>query len=324
MALQPREKKSEGVTFLWYGESATGKTPTGLSFPNQILFDSDGGTKFYDEYNDNILTESNTLSFKEMNDDLDELENDVDLFEKIETINIDSATRYHENMKHAALKVVEQRARKAGRLIEGEGLSFKEYGTMGLHYDRFFARLLTYVKMGKNLSYVAEASDETESRTDAQGNQISVKVGVKPNLPKGSKFDFDVVVNTFTKDNKAFGKVEKDRTKTFNIGEIIEMPNHKHWLSAIEKSKLGKVRDKSDIKSFEQTLDEEAESLNGSAVKDADKIKDEIGKIIDSLTTEKKKEIVEAFTKQVGDAKYKGVSDITKLKKYLEVAKSAK
>lgn len=324
MALQKREKKCEGVTFLWYGDSATGKTPTGLSFPNQVLFDSDGGTKFYDEYNDNILSESNTLSFKEMNDDLDELENDDDLFEKTETINIDSATRYHENMKHAALKVVEQRARKAGRLIEGEGLSFKEYGTMQLHYDRFFARLLTYVKMGKNLSYVAEGQDETETRTDSNNNQVSVKVGVKPNLPKGSKFDFDVVVNTYTENGKAYGRVEKDRTKTFSIGDVIEMPNYSHWEEAIKKAQQGKVRNKEDIKSFEQTLEEEADSLNGVASNDLDKIKDEITSIVNGLTKTKKEEIAKEFTKELGDMKYLSVSDYSKLKKYLEIAKKYK
>ncbi|OBG93865.1 hypothetical protein A9X05_09190 [Mycobacterium sp. E3298] len=324
MALQKREKKREGVTFLWYGESATGKTPTGLSFPNQALFDSDGGTKFYDEYDQNILTESNTLSFKEMNDDLDELEGDEELFNQVETINIDSATRYHENMKHAALKVVEQRARKGNRLIEGEGLSFKEYGVMGLHYDRFFARLLTYVKMGKNLSYVAEASDETESRTDALGNQISVKVGVKPNLPKGSKFDFDVVVQTFIKDGKSYGKIEKDRTKTFNIGDIVEMPNYKHWKVAIERAQQGKIRTKEEIKSFDQILSDEAKDLTNVAVDDADKIKDEITKIIIALPQAKQKEVQDAFTAKVGDAKYKSTSDLAKLKKYLDVAQSIK
>ncbi|TVY09885.1 AAA family ATPase [Paenibacillus cremeus] len=322
MALQKREKKREGVTFLWYGESATGKTPTGLSFPNQLLFDSDGGTKFYEEYNDNILMESNTLVFKEMNDDLDDFESDEELFNQVETINIDSATRYHENMKHAALKVVEQRARKSNRLLEGEGLSFKEYGVMGLHYDRFFAKLLTYVKMGKNLSYVAEASDETESRTDAQGNQISVKVGVKPNLPKGSKFDFDVVVQTYTKDGKSFGKVEKDRTKTFNIGDIVEMPNYNHWKAAIAKAQTGRKITKEEIKNFDETLNAEAESLSNPEGNKVDELISKIDTIIATLSQDQKKELAKGLTDKFKTAKYKDVKDEKTLQAMYEYTKS--
>jgi hypothetical protein len=322
MALQPREKKREGVTFLWYGESATGKTPTGLSFPNQMLFDSDGGTKFYEEYNDNILMESNTLVFKEMTDDLDDLESDEELFNKVETINIDSATRYHENMKHAALKVVEQRARKAGRLLEGEGLSFKEYGVMGLNYDRFFAKLLTFVKLGKNLSYVAEASDETESRTDAQGNQINVKVGIKPNLPKGSKFDFDVVVNTYTKDGKSFGKIEKDRTKTFNIGDVVEMPNYTHWKDAIAKAQLGKVTKREDIKNFDDTLDDEANSLNNPLGDKTSELITKIEEVINTLDKDQQKNLAKGLIEKFKTAKFKDVKDAKVLQGMLDFAKS--
>src|SRR5690606_22092594 len=120
-------------------------------------------------------------------------------------------------------------------------------------------------------------------------------VGVKPNLPKGSKFDFDVVVQTYTKDGKSYGKVEKDRTKTFNIGDVVEMPNYKHWQSAIVKAQTGKVRTKDELKSFDQTLEEEADSLNSVASNDADKIKDEITAIINSITKDKQKELVGKF-----------------------------
>ncbi|MEK4006431.1 AAA family ATPase [Paenibacillus sp. FSL H3-0333] len=325
MALQKRENKREGVTFLWYGESATGKTPTGLSFPKQALFDSDGGTKFYDEYNDNILVESNTLVFKELNEDLDDLENDDELFGEVETINIDSATRFHENMKHASLKVVEQRARKGGRLLEGEGLSFKEYGVMGLHYDRFFARLLTYVKQGKNLSYVAEQTDEKENRTDSQGNAVSVKIGVKPNLPAGSKFDFDVVVNTYIKDGKSYGKVEKDRTKTFNIGDEIEMPNYKHWKDAIAKAQTGRIRTKEEIGNFEDQLNKEAEGLNSvTDTAKAQEVIDEIMAVLTPLPNEKKAEFQTAIIKKYGDPKFRNETDPKKLKNMLKLLNDIK
>jgi len=323
MALQKREKKREGVTFLFYGDSGSGKTPTGLSFPNQLLFDSDGGTKFYDEYNSNIITESNTLVFKELNEDLDDFEQDDDLFGSVETINVDSVTRYHENMQHAALRVVEKRARENGRLLEGEGLSPKEYGVMKLNYDRFFARMLTFAKVGKNLVFVAEQSDETENRSDGKGGTINVKVGVKPNMPKGSKFDFDVVVNTYEKDGKSYGKIQKDRTKTFVIGDVVEMPNYSHWEQAIKKAQLGIIRNKDDIKSFDDTISDEVDNLNSGGSKVANLIS-KIDEAIASLPKEKQGQLAAAFkeNEKLGSAKFKDVKDIKKLEEYLRVAKS--
>lgn len=321
MALQKREKKSEGVTFLIYGESGSGKTPTGLSFPNQLLFDSDGGTKFYEEFNENILMESNTLVFKELNEDLDELDNDEELLEQVQTINVDSVTRYHENMQHAALKVVEKRARENSRMLEGEGLSPKEYGVMKLHYDRFFARMLTYAKQGKTLVFVAEQSDETENRSDGKGGTVNVKVGVKPNMPKGSKFDFDVVVNTYMKDGKSFGKIEKDRTKTFNIGDVVEMPNYKHWADAIARAKQGTVRSKDEIKTLDAQLDSEMDDLNSGGNKTTAIIQ-KIETVIGKLPKEKQKELAKAFTDKLGSPMFKDVKDVSKLNEYLKVAET--
>lgn len=321
MALQKREKKREGVTFLFYGLEATGKTPTGLSFPKQILFDSDGGTKFYGEYDKNILMESNTLVFKEMNEDLDDLERDEDLFNEVETLNVDSITRYYENMQHAALKVAEQRAMKAGRAVEAEGISVKERGVMKLHYERFFARLLTYVKMGKNLVFVAEQTDLNENRTDAAGNQTSVKVGIKPNMQKDSKFDFDVVVNTYTKDGKSFGKIEKDRTKTFQIGDVVEMPNYSHWEDAIQKAREGKIRTKDDIKSFDDTINKEVSSLKDESGDNVQEVRDQIQRIIDSSSKEKQTKLAEAFKANFKTMRFKEETNVKILEGMLKIAR---
>lgn len=323
MVLQSREKKSEGIAFLIYGDSATGKTPLGLSFPNQILFDSDGGTKFYDEFNENIILESNTLIFKEMLDDLDELENDLDLFKKVETINIDSATRFYENQKHAALKVVEQRALNKGRLPEGEGLSAKEYGVMKLHYDRFIAKLLMMVKLGKNLVYIAESTEETTTKTDFDGKQITTITGIKPNLPKGSKFDFDVIVYTFNKDGKSYGKIEKDRTKSYELGHLIEMPKYSNWQDAIKKSREGKTIERHEIQNFDNMLDIEASNLN--TFPSLDKSSQWIQQITDKIQTfdrSSQKNVSEKFKEHFGTAKYKEIKNIEMLEEMYKLLSS--
>jgi hypothetical protein len=316
LALAKREKKREGVTFLFYGESASGKTPTALSFPNQFLVDSDSGTKFYG--GENVLTESNTLVFQELNEDLDEFENDSELFEQVETINIDSITRFAENMSHAALKVVELRAMSNARMIEGEGLSPKEYGVMKLHYDRFFARMLTYAKQGKNLVFVAEVKDKNENKLNAKGEQISVKVGEIPSMQKDSKYDFDVVVKTYIKEGKPVGVVEKDRTQVFNVGDIVDKPNYNHWKSAIAKAQKGVTRSKDEIKSFDETVGKEADKFDGTIGDKANELIKGISKIIDVMSPDQQKEMAVGFKEKFKTTKFKELRDVNILQAMLD------
>ncbi len=320
MALNKREKKREGVTFLFYGESASGKTPTALSFPNQFLVDSDSGTKFYE--GENVLTESNTLVFQELNEDLDSFENDEDLFNQVESINIDSITRFSENMAHAALKVVELRAMSNARMVEGEGLSPKEYGIMKLHYDRFFARMLTYSKQGKNLIFVAEVKDKNENKLNSKGEQISVKVGEIPSMQKDSKYDFDVVVKTQIKDGKPIGIVEKDRTGSFNVGDIVDKPNYSHWADAIKKSQKGIVRSKEDIKSFDDTLASEADKFGANIGDKATEIIKNIQKIIEVQSNEDQKALAGKLKEKFNTVKFKDSRDVVLLQSIFDFVKA--
>lgn len=280
MGFQKPEKFAEGVRFLLWGEFATGKSPSALSFPKQALIDADSGTSFHSY--DNVLTKTNTLIFKELNEDLDELEDDDELFNQIQTFNVDSITRFAENQEHAALKVVEQRARKAGRLIEGEGLSFKERGVIKLHYDRFFAKMLNYVKLGKNLVFIAENKDKNETRIDSNGNQTFVKVGEMPNMQKKAEFDFDVVIYCYLDNGEPMGRVIRDKTNTFNPGDIIEKPNYSHWKEAIEKKQSGKKRTKAELDNFEDAIDKEAKHF-ASLDEDGTDLETIIKQIMDTI-----------------------------------------
>lgn len=307
------EKKREGIKFLIYGETGSGKTPFGLSFPNQALIDSDSGTNFYDDKN--VKLTSSTLSFKELNSDLDDLELEEELLEEIETFNIDSVTRFHENLQHAAMKVVEQRARKNNRLLESEGLSFKEYGNIKLQYDKFFARMMTFAKQAKNLVFIAEQKDKTENR-----NGTPIKVGVMPNMQKESEYDFDVVVRTYNKDGKPFGLIVKDRTGTYTVGEEIEKPSYDNWKDAITKAQKGKKRDKAEIQDYDEVIDNEAEEFDETG----DLIKDKISDRIKKLSREQKDKFIEEMDGQLGDHKFKNFTDKDKLQQTLDIVKSIK
>ncbi|MBX6362190.1 MAG: AAA family ATPase [Acidobacterium ailaaui] len=311
MALTKPEKRQEGVKFLVYGEAGSGKTPFALTFPNQMNIDSDSGTIFYS--NENVLVNSDALSLTDLNSDLDELEMEEELFDKIETFVVDSITRFHENQQHAALNVAEQRARNNGRSAEAEGLSYREYGKIKLKYDSFYQRMMRYAKQGKNLVFVAEQKDKTENI-----NGQPVKVGVMPNMQKDSEFDFDVVIRTYDKDGVSYGVVIKDRTGTFKRGEEIEEPKFEHWKGAIERAHQGKKRSKSEVKSFDDVLKKEAEDLDDSG----EGLKEEILSIVKTLDDKQKAEFAKELKAKFNDHKFKNFTDKKQLKETLEIIKN--
>lgn len=264
---------------------------------------------------------TNTLSLKELHEEIEDVERESELFDSIDTFTVDSITRLHENQEHAALKVVEQRAMQSNRLVEGEGISVKERGIIKLHYEKFFGRMLELAKQGKNLVFIAEKKDKNENKKDAIGNQITVKVGEMPNMQKNAEYDFDVVIKTFIKDGESHGLVEKDRTGTFKPGEVIYKPNYTHWAEAIAQAQSGRQRKKEEIKKFDAAIDKEAEHHSISSGDRIGQIILEIENIINSHTVNKQKEIADEFTKQFSTIKFKEIKDLDKLQKMLIVAK---
>lgn len=263
MAFVKPEKLKEGVRILVYGQSGSGKTPFVLTFPKLALVDADSSATFYKDDCPNIVVMTNTGSLKEVSEELDDLEADEELFSEILSIGVDSISRYYENLQHAALKVVEQRARKNARLVEGEGLSQKEWGIIKLHYDRFMSKLMYYSKLGKNIIVVAEGKDEKEVVKQADGTLVFITKGITYNSSKGAEFDFDIVLE-FTKDGNggSLARVIKDRTKTFKVDEIIEMATYEHWKEAIEKAQSGRQRNKEEIKKIDYDIKKDIEAFN--------------------------------------------------------------
>jgi hypothetical protein len=102
------------------------------------------------------------------------------------------------------------------------------------------------------------------------------------------------------------------------------MPNYYHWKDAIEAARKGRKRTKQEIQSFEDVLNAEITGIKEESGDVIDDLKDEITAIINASDSNKQKKIQEAFIKQLGDAKFKNTNDVSKLKKYLEVAKSIK
>lgn len=316
------EKIINGTRILVYGEAGTGKTRFAMTFPKNAYINADqGGDDYYEEFADNLVMVSDSLTFSEVMKDVEEIENYLD---EIETITIDSWTKIYENQQHVALKVVEQRARKAGRLVEGEGLSQREWGIIKLNAEKLASKLLGFKREGKTVIVIAEGKDITETIVDIQGNVSQKKIGIVPNAQKNFEHDFDIVLEMVRdpKTKKTLGaKVIKDRLGVTKEGDIIENPTYEIWAEAIERKRQGTK--KAEKRDFEKLLKEDESSFNAdNESAQIEDIKNEISSIIEELTDEQKRKLQTEFIKKLGDTKYKSTNDIDKLKKYLEVAKA--
>ncbi|WP_368900741.1 AAA family ATPase [Oceanobacillus oncorhynchi] len=316
MAVYKPEDIKEGTKFLFYGEEATGKTPTGLSFPNIFLADSDSSSNFYKK--ENVVLMSDALSYKDLESDFEEVEMDDDLFESIDTIMVDSLTQYHNAMNIAMNKVAEKRAIDNGRDKDAEIMSFREHTKSKTYYLEFFSKLLTYVKMGKNLVCIAEQKDKTETI-----NGQLKKIGVTYDAQKKAGHSFDVIVRTFLEDSEdgkekiPKGIILKDRTKTFKTGQIIDKPNYSLWQDAVEKKQQGKQRSKDEIKTVREVSDEETKVLD-----DGESLRSEVLSIVKSLDNDGKVKAKEVLVKEVGTHNVNKVNDVKKLQTALDLVKS--
>lgn len=321
MGFSKPEKRSEGTKFLFFGEAGSGKTPTGLSFPGVALVDADSGSNFYDMRN--VLATTPALSYKQLEEDLDELEMDEDSFKEIQTIAIDSLTRLHETLNIAMNEVAEDRAVNAGREAEAEGLSFREYGKIKTYYEKFYGRMVALAKQAKHLVFIAEQKDKTERTSSGEMK----KIGVVPNAPKDIEFDFDVVVRTFQDKVKKDGKTQmipkgeilKDRTGTYQVGDIVEKPSYENWKDAVEAALQGKKRSKQEIKTISEAAKDEI-----SVVDDGDSLRREATDYIKSFNDDQKNEAKEKLTEEIGSHRVDKVSDIKKLQKAVKILKTIK
>lgn len=227
------EQQKSGIKFLGYGATGTGKTLFGLSAPAIASMDTEDGQVFYMRHpvlGKNLLYREVTNSVKDVEDVLDEVEND--LIEEVKTLLIDSETKLYENLQHVQLNIAEERARKAKRDSDAEGLSVKEWGKIKQVTKRIQNSKIILASKGINIISIAQESDLKE-----KSGENWVVIGHKPEVAKGLEFDYDVILRFFTKDVmekgkklvKYFAEVIKDRTNTYQKGDIVENPNFDLW-----------------------------------------------------------------------------------------------
>ena len=291
MAFRIAKEAKIGGKFLIYGETGSGKSWFQLTFPKVACIDSEVGIAHY-EGKDITLNNGNTYNNLVMVDntsDLDDLEEDLDAFldgefdGKIETLSIDSETKFYGTMQTSAQEVEERRARKKGGDVDDTNISQRSWGRIKVLNLRLQQAKIDLSAKGVHIISVAQATDER----DKKGEAI---IGIKPDMHKSVKFDYDTILEFFTKEEKDgihyYAKVLKDRTNVFKRGDIIENPCYDLWkdyFNARNGLSTNETSYKKDIQTSTDSMMEDADkteelvaefkALMGSIGKDATKAK---------------------------------------------------
>lgn len=238
MAFREAKAAKIGGKFLAYGETGSGKSWFQLTFPNVACIDSETGVGFY-EKKPITLNNGNTYNNLKLVDDtsdLDTLEEDLDAFldgeyeGKIQTLSIDSESKFYSTMQISALEVEERRARRKGGDVDDAGISVKQWGRIKLLNMKFQQAKIDLSSKGMHIVSIAQ---QVEVK-DAKGEKV---IGYKPDMHKSVGFDYDVILRFFKeKDKNADGEefkyyaeVIKDRTNVTKVGTIIENPCYDVW-----------------------------------------------------------------------------------------------
>lgn len=295
--LRKPNSRKKGMKILIYGESGSGKTVFALSFPKSIVVDSEDGYSWYEgtERTRNVVGILDSQSYDDLENLMDELDDAND--EEFSSLVIDSETKVYENIKEALQNVEETRAARKGRDVLDANLSMRSYGKIGQLSGRLQNAKLRLASQGINIISVAQAADEME---DA-GNGQRVKVGEKPNMDKRARFDYDVVIRLFTKDNKYYGEIEKDRLEVFERGDIIENPSYQNWAHRLEsKDNQGETVAKDFSKDAEKSQKAYYEEVKGE-MSFADRVKEYFA----TIDADTKKKFVEDMVAATGTKKIK-------------------
>jgi len=234
MFRKPAKSKIGGKFFV-YGFSGEGKSFFGLTFPKIGAIDSETGLAFYEDENIKINGKTyNNLAFVDTTSDLDELEEDLDNIIEgdvdIETLLIDSETKFYNTMDIGATEAEEKKAKLSGKAVDARA----KWGRIKNINMKFQQAKITASAKGIHIVSTAQGVAITD-------NDTQKVIGYKPDTHKSLKFDYDVVLRFYveedkkTKERRYFAEVIKDRTPVTEVGQIIENCTYDVWKPYFDK-----------------------------------------------------------------------------------------
>jgi len=243
-----------GGKFLVFGKTHEGKSWFGLSCPSIACIDSEAGLAF-DEGKDIVIGGKtyNNLLLVNNTSDLDELEESLDAIiegdvEGVETLMIDSETKFYNTMDISATEVEEKKARTNGKAVDARA-KWSRIKNISMKLQQ--AKITASAK-GIHIVSTAQGLDLTDDK--------NVVIGYKPDVHKQLPFDYDVILRFYTemdkktKDIKYFAEVVKDRTHATKVGAIIENCTFDIWKPVFEERKSGKTMDANYSKNLKDSV----------------------------------------------------------------------
>lgn len=242
MALKTRKPQAKkiGVKVLGFGDTGVGKSSFGLTFPKLFALDSETGLSWYEEFAENIVEIANTQDYNDIEEAIDMVLKMAKSGE-IETLLIDSESKFYQNLQNVILQLEEKKARKKGKDELDAAVSQRGWGKIKSISQRLQNLKLDLSAMGVHVVSIAQ-EDEIKEK---QGEQM-VRVGERASMAKKTEYDYDIVLRFFTDEDfegniiyKA--TVLKDRTGVYKKGDVIENVTYDMWAEKISANKKGVV-----------------------------------------------------------------------------------
>lgn len=312
MAFRKAQAARIGGKFLSFGETSSGKSTFQLTFPKVACIDSETGIAHY-EGKPITLNNGNTYNNLIMVDntaDLDVLEEDLDAFlngeydGQVETLSIDSETKFYNTFQIGAMEVEERRARRKGGDADDAGISVKQWGRIKIINMKFQQAKIDLSSKGVHIVSVAQGVEIK--------NDDGKVIGYKPDMHKSVAFDYDTILRHFTKKDREgnvtfWAEVIKDRTGVTKIGQIIENPTFDIWKDYFDERNGLEVNETSYRKDMKTSTE--------SMVDDADKAEQLASTFKDTLKVLKDNGNMDAISKINAVLKDKKI-DVKKLEMY--------
>lgn len=257
-------QRQQGLKILGYGEDGSGKSWTALTFPKLAIVDTESKLGVYEnnpEKNQNILGIADTVNYYDVIELMEEVVGNPKTYS---TFVIDSETNLYDSMQVSMMEVEENRAKKKKKSVDDATVSKRGWGKVKLNNSRLKNLKAQMSANGVTIISIAHKKDIFQ---EIDGKQI--KIGEMPELKKGSKHDYDVVLRFFKKKDIATGEyrfyaeVEKDTTLTYKIGTQLENVSYNNWEEYIERNKKGKVIESSYDNAIEKTISATEEEEQG-------------------------------------------------------------
>lgn len=310
---KPQENKIGGKFFV-IGLPASGKSLFALTFPNSACIDSECGLAFYEGKDIEIGGKTyNNVKLIDTTSDLEDLEEALDSIiegelDGIDTLVIDSETKFYISMDIGATEVEEKRAKVKSKEVDTRA----KWGRVKAESTKLQQAKISASAKGIHIVSVAQAKEVKDEKDKL--------IGYAPETHKALPYDYDVVLRFYSeKDAKGefryFAEVEKDRTGVTKKGQIIENCTYDIWKDTLEGRTGNGLKDtnySADIKSSTNSMMAEAELQEQLSKEIIEKIKS-AGKENSAKIREK----INALGLDIKDLSNQSVEDLKTLDKFL-------